>query len=73
LGNQNMAEILVSDGLCTVKDATKFWGIKKTLVYSLMERGDVPYVRIGRRRLIPKKVLVNYAAKNLIVRKEGIS
>lgn len=61
-------EELVSDGLCTVKEAVEFWGVKKSLVYSLMERGEIPYVRIGRRRLIPRRFLIQFAAENLVAR-----
>lgn len=64
-------EELVADGLCTVNEAVQFWGVKKSLVYAMMERGDIPYVRIGRRRLIPRRFLMQFAAENLVVRKAG--
>jgi excisionase family DNA binding protein len=59
-------EQLCADGLFTVAQATQFLGLSKTMLYQLMERGRLPYVRIGRSRRIPKRVLVQLAAAHLV-------
>lgn len=58
-------EELVQDGLLSVKEAIQFSGVKMTLLYALMGRGELPFVKIGDRRLIPRRALVELAAKSL--------
>lgn len=58
-------EELVADGLMDVSGAEAFTGIKKSLLYRLMERGELAYTKIGRRRLIPRRALVELAAREL--------
>lgn len=64
-------EHLCADGLLTVAEATQFIGLGKSMLYQLMERGRLPYVRIGRARRIPKRALVQLAAGNLVGYTEG--
>lgn len=56
---------LVSDGLVTVPEAAAFLSLSRSTLYALMERGDLPYVRIGAARRIPRKALVALALSNL--------
>jgi excisionase family DNA binding protein len=56
---------LLSDGSMSVLDAAKFLGVGRSYLYNAMERGELRYVRLGRRRLIPKRELVRFAAENL--------
>ncbi|HET7559933.1 MAG TPA: helix-turn-helix domain-containing protein [Limnochordia bacterium] len=58
-------EELVADGLVDVGDAESFTGLKKSKLYQLMESGELPFVTLGRRRLIPRRALVQLAADNL--------
>ncbi|MBE3597535.1 MAG: helix-turn-helix domain-containing protein [Limnochordaceae bacterium] len=60
------AEQLVADGLLTVKQAAEFLGISRSQVYALMERGELPYVKIGSSRRIPKRALIAFAARHLV-------
>jgi excisionase family DNA binding protein len=56
---------LVSDGLVTVPEAAAFLSLSRSTLYALMERGDLPYVRIGAARRIPRKALIALASSNL--------
>lgn len=56
---------LVSDGLVTVPEAAAFLRVSRSTIYVLMDRGDLPYVRIGSARRIPKKALVTLASSCL--------
>jgi excisionase family DNA binding protein len=62
---QQQRENLVGDGLLRVPEARKFLGISNTLLYELMSTGKLPYIKVGTRRLIPKKALVEFAAAGL--------
>ena len=55
----------VSDGLLTVADAAAFLNLSRTTLYGLMERGALPYVKIGRSRRVPRRALVELAGANL--------
>jgi len=61
-------EDLVADGLVTVKEAEEFLGIRRSKLYELMERGELPYVKIGSARRIPKRALIALATKHLVSR-----
>lgn len=58
-------ETLVCDGLVGVKDAAAFLGIGVKLTRNLVARGELRQVRIGERRLIPKRLLIRFAAERL--------
>ncbi len=54
-------EILVSEGLLTVVEASKFLSLSRATVYSLMAEGKLAFVKIGRSRRIPKRAVVGLA------------
>src|SRR5437588_4430407 len=58
-------EQLVQDGLMTIREAAAFLRLGRSTIYGLMERGELPYARIGARRLIPRRALVDLAASHL--------
>jgi excisionase family DNA binding protein len=60
---------LLADGLMTVKQAAAFLGISVANLYVLMSRGELPYVKLGRSRRIPRRALIDLAAKNLVIPK----
>jgi len=62
---------LLKEGLLTVREAEQFSGWRKSSLYKFMERGDLAYVKIGAARRIPKRALIEFLAKNLVVREEG--
>ena len=56
---------LVSDGLMRVQEAARFLGLSRASVYQLMDRGELPWVKLGRARRIPRRAVVDLAAKSL--------
>jgi excisionase family DNA binding protein len=57
---------LVEEGLESLESARRFLGsIGRSTLYELMERGELPYVMVGRRRMLPRRALREYAARNL--------
>lgn len=55
---------LLDEALLSVKEAMTLLNIGRTLMYELMERGQLPYTRIGGRRRIPRALLNEFVAKN---------
>jgi hypothetical protein len=47
-------------------DAVRFSGLGRTRLYQLMGCGDLPYVQMGRRRLIPRLALVEILRQALL-------
>ena len=60
-----LGEIVVQDGLTSVSEACEFLGIGRSLLYELMNEGLLDSVKLGRRRLIPRKALIAVATRNL--------
>ena len=56
---------LFDDGLLTVSAAAAFIGLSKSTLYQLMDQGELPYVKIGKCRRIPKRSLIDLARANL--------
>jgi excisionase family DNA binding protein len=59
------AEFLLAEGLISVSEAAEFLGVSRSMVYVLMEDGQLPYVKIGRARRIPRRALLAFAAERL--------
>lgn len=57
---------LVADGLCTIREAARFLAVARSTLYAAMGRGDLPFVRIGRCRRIPRMALLQFAARGLV-------
>jgi excisionase family DNA binding protein len=56
---------LLEGGLLPVSEAAEFLGVSRSMVYALMEDGQLPYVKIGRARRIPRRALLAFAAERL--------
>jgi excisionase family DNA binding protein len=67
-GNPMTESQVVEEGLKTLSEAQQFVGVSRSGLYSLMERGELAYCKIGRRRLIPKRALIELAQRALVVR-----
>ncbi len=59
---------LSSDGFIDVAGASDFLKLSRATIYSLMERGEIPYAKFGKSRRIPRRALQEFAEKNLVVR-----
>lgn len=64
-------EDLFADGLETPKSAAAFLKLSVASVYALMGRGELPYAKIGRSRRIPRRALVELAARHLVGSRAG--
>lgn len=56
---------LVQDGLATVAEAQKFTSLSRSTLYSMMDAGQLVFVKLGRARRIPWRALVELAAANV--------
>ena len=56
---------LVGDGLVSVPAGAAFLGLSRSKLYTLMDEGVLPYVKLGRARRIPKRALIELASRNL--------
>lgn len=56
---------LLADGTMTVRQACEFTGLGKTELFRLTSTGDLPSLRHGKRRLIPKRAIVQFLASLL--------
>jgi excisionase family DNA binding protein len=43
--------------IVSVPEAAELLGVSDDLVYELTERGDLPCIRLGRRKVIPRKAI----------------
>ena len=50
----------------TVTQAAEMLGISRAFAYELVARGDLPVIRLGRRRLVPKVALAELVARGAI-------
>ncbi len=56
---------LVEDGLMTVAEAARFLRLSRSTLYAIMDRGELRFAKIGRSRRIPKRAVVELAAREL--------
>ena len=57
---------VVADGLLRISDASKFLGLSRSKLYQLMDRGELPFTKIGRSRRVPRKAVVEFAASRTV-------
>ena len=62
---------LMAEGLLDVKEAASFLRICRSKVYQLMDRQDLPYVKLGKARRIPKVAVKRYVEERMIVASEA--
>ena len=56
---------LVAGGLASVAASAAFLSLSRSTLYVLMDEGTLAYVKLRRARRIPKRALVDLAARNL--------
>jgi Helix-turn-helix domain len=64
---------LVQDGLMTVPEAQEFSRLSRSDLYARMERGDLAYCKLGKRRMIPRRAMVEMARQGLVVRQSAMA
>ncbi len=63
--HQTKGAELVADGLLTVREAAAFLRISRSNLYALMDHGELAFVKLGRSRRIPKRGVIELAARGL--------
>ena len=53
---------LATDGALSIDDAAAFVGCSRSFLYELLQSGAVKGAKLGRRRVVFKRSLVNYLA-----------
>jgi excisionase family DNA binding protein len=56
---------LCSEGVLSVAKAAEFIAVGRTFLYHEMGAGRLPFLRVGRKRCIPRVALVAYCAERL--------
>lgn len=64
--NNRPEEEMLSGGLRTIEEAKAYTRLSRATLYLLMDRGELAYTTIGRRRLIPYRALIALAARRLV-------
>jgi excisionase family DNA binding protein len=64
--NAKPAEPTTSDGLASIRQAETFLAVSRSTLYVLMDKGDLPYAKIGKSRRIPWKALREFAESCLV-------
>ena len=59
------AAAVVEDGLLKVAEAAAFLSVSRATLYALMNCGQLPFVKIGRSRRVPRRAVVELAARGL--------
>ncbi|MCC7085165.1 MAG: helix-turn-helix domain-containing protein [Pirellulales bacterium] len=55
----------LAGGLMTIEQAGKLLALGKSTLYEAMERGELPYCKVGRARRIPRLALLEWAAAQM--------
>ena len=56
---------IVADGLMTISEATKFLSISRSKLYTMMDKGELAYVKLGRCRRIRRRELTDLVSREL--------
>ena len=56
---------LVADGLLTVRECAEFLHLSRPKIYELMDAGELCYLKLGRSRRIPRRAVIELAAREL--------
>jgi len=56
----------------SVGEAAELLGISRAFAYELVARGELPVIRLGRRRLVPKVALLALAGSGQPVLEHGV-
>jgi excisionase family DNA binding protein len=65
-----MSDAKQRDGLTTVRKAADYLGLSRAAVYRLMDRGDLPYAKLGYARRVRWADVEAYVEASM-VRRDG--
>jgi excisionase family DNA binding protein len=60
--------IPVEEGLVTVPQASSFLSVSRAKLYAMMGTGELPFVKMGRCRRVPRRALLALVERNLVGR-----
>lgn len=60
------ASSIFEDGAIGPRDAARLYGGSESLYRKAMDDGRLPYTRIGMKRLIPKRALLDFFERHLV-------
>ena len=63
--NFDEKQALAQDGFVSIREACEFLSLGETKVYELMDNGELPFCKFGRARRIPRRALIEYAARKI--------
>jgi excisionase family DNA binding protein len=66
MDDRRAEEALLCEGLDRVADVARYLKISTAQVYVLMQKGLLPYTKIGHCRRVPHRAVVELAARNLV-------
>jgi excisionase family DNA binding protein len=58
---------VLSDGLMTLAEAHDFSRLSRSDLYARMSRGELAFVKLGRRRLIPRRALMQLVTQAMVL------
>jgi len=59
------ASEVLADGCMSIAEAVRFSGLSRSTLYAAMDHGELVFVKVGRRRLLPRQSLVQWLARGL--------
>ncbi len=59
------ADDVLADGSMGVPEAAAFTGLSRSDLYDRMKRGELRFIKVGRRTLIPRRSLVALLRRHL--------
>jgi excisionase family DNA binding protein len=71
-GDVTMTAWSMPDGLVRVAEAARFLGLSRSKLYLMMDSGDLPYVKFGKCRRIPKGELTKLVDRHTVAGREEI-
>jgi excisionase family DNA binding protein len=57
---------LVADGLASIPEAADFLGISRGKLYSMMDKGEIKFCKLGKSRRVPWAALKKLAAEAVV-------
>jgi excisionase family DNA binding protein len=65
------AYALLAEGLMTVREAASLCRVSRAFLYAAMDRGELPYCKLGRARRIPRRGLLEFMGRGLRAAENG--
>jgi hypothetical protein len=62
---ESSTQDVLGDGTFNIEQAIAFSGLPRSNLYESMSRGELVYTKVGKRRLIPKRALIELMRRNL--------